>query len=91
MKYKVGDRVDIRRDLHLGMNGLGSYGVTSEMCEAAMENDYIGTIVEVFSEVIPSYRLDIHEQPWWEDWMFVGLATDLKFCSKEILNFLEGI
>lgn len=90
MKYKVGDRVAIKRDLQPDEFMAGGYLVTEEMCKAATVNDYVGTIVEVISEC-NSYRLDIQRYPWWEDWMFEGLATDFKFCSKEVLAFLEEL
>ena len=88
MKYRVGDRVAIIRDLQPDEFMAGGYLVTEEMCEAAIANDYVGTIIEVIPEC-NSYRLDIQRHPWWEDWMFEGLATDFEFRSKEILSFLE--
>lgn len=87
MKYNAGDKVAIRRELQPGDQISGGYIVTEGMCMAAMTNNYVGTIVEVIPES-HSYRLDIHNQPWWESWMFKGL-TDFEFCSKEVLNFLE--
>lgn len=90
MKYKVGDRVAIRRDMRPGDRiPYCHYFLTKSMHNAAKANDYIGTITQVFTY---GCFLDISTDDfYWEDWMFEGLAVDFEFCSKEVLAFLEEL
>lgn len=70
MKYKVGDKVRVRKDLWI-RTGYGDYMFVSEM------DDYKGSVVtisEVFSNVY--YIKEDKEEYGWTDEMFEGLAED---------------
>lgn len=70
MKYKVGDKVRVRRDLRISTN-YGDYTFVSGM------DDYKGSVVtisDVFSNV---YYIKEDKGKWgWTDGLFEGLAED---------------
>lgn len=70
MRYKVGDKVRVRRDLKNDVSYESRYTVKKMM-------DYKGNVVTI-SEVHPNYyKLEEDEEGWdWTDKMFEGLVDD---------------
>lgn len=77
MKYKVGDKVRIRRDLNENM-GDDKYGVTEEMANKA------GSVVTILSVYDDSYG--IVESGWyWTDEMLEGLVVEDELTAEEAI------
>lgn len=77
MKYKVGDKVRVRKDLSMD-ECYGLYLPISDMCELAGK---VVTIVDTHGAGRNSYTVaeQISGNHWWTDEMFEGLAEDTKF------------
>lgn len=81
MKYKVGDKVRVRRDLKNDVS-YGSRHTVEEMM------DYKGNVVTI-SEVRPNhYKIEEDEEEWnWTDEMFEGLVED-EMTAEEAIKTL---
>lgn len=80
-KYRVGDRVRIRKDLHEGLD-----------CPSSVVDDmvhYKGMIATITKIDYDVYKIDIDDNEWeWDDIMFEGYAE--KFVKEEdIKKMLE--
>lgn len=89
MKYKVGDKVRVRKDLREGEYGKYKIFCNSDMAKRA------GTIVTIehINSFLPKYV--IKEDSWdWVDEMFEGLANEAPSIVKRINdkhNILNGV
>lgn len=85
MKYKIGDKVKIRRDL-LSDTMYGWYYYEWEMVESVRENNYVGRIIDVRHY---GYKLDIcPNRPYFTDEMIEGKVNIPEIDSKELIEFL---
>lgn len=75
MKYKIGDKVRIRRDLVVN-NDYGCDCYIEEMDDIAKENDYILTIEECVFNNTEYIMVEGSEGCSWTDEMIEGLVTD---------------
>src|SRR5574344_1431094 len=79
MKFKVGDKVRIRKDLNL-YNNYDNCGAVSEMLEYKGD---IATILKVF-ELSNCYKINIDNQQWhWTDKMFEPVEEAIKYKGKK--------
>lgn len=69
MKYQVGDKVRLRRDLIVG-ELYGEFYYVDGMAEAVKAGD----VVTIKERHVYSYSLLGYKYPWWTDEMFEGLA-----------------
>ena len=75
MKYKIGDKVRIRKDLVVN-NDYGCDGYIEEMDDIAKENDYILTIEDCVFNNTEYTMVEDSECCSWTDEMIEGLVTD---------------
>src|SRR5574344_2585046 len=79
MKFKVGDKVRIRKDLNL-YNDYDKCGAVSEMLEYKGD---IATILKV-SELSNCYKINIDNQQWhWTDEMFEPVEDTIEYQNKK--------
>lgn len=99
MKYRIGDRVKIRKNLVVGKiycHGKGlaeSWVYTREMHQPVVNNGYVGTIIDIIESCGYGYgyRLNIvPDQPFFNDVMIEGYAEEVELNTEDILRFLEG-
>ena len=84
MKYKVGDKVRVRRDLET-YKQYGKYGANSNMAELR------GSIVEIKKVENEKQRYEINDNLYyWTDEMFEGLA-DEELTAEEATKILSEI
>lgn len=70
MKYKVGDKVRVRRDLQINRS-YGAYTFVSEM------SNYKGSVVAISEVYLTCYCIEEDKGIWkWTDEMFDGLVED---------------
>ena len=96
MKYRIGDRVKIRKDLVIGKeywcdtDSDAAWYYTEEMDLPVVNNGYVGTIIDIINVNDYGYRLDIvPDEPYFNDAMIEGYAEEVELNTKDILQFLE--
>lgn len=99
MKYRIGDRVKIRKDLvvgklyYHGRDLAESWVYTRDMHRPVVNNGYVGTIIGIIESCGYGYgyRLNIApNQPYFNDAMIEGYAKEVGLNTEDILRFLEG-
>ena len=84
MKYKVGDKVRVRRDLQIG-TPYGDWLFSSGM------NDYKGKVVTISGTYPNKYRVREDKERWvWTDEMLEGLVED-ELTAEEAIKILGEI
>ena len=84
MKYKVGDKVRVRRDLQINRS-YGAYTFVSEM------SDYKGSVVAISEAYLTCYCIEEDKGIWkWTDEMFEGLAEE-ELTAEEATKILADM